>query len=435
LRIIFGLASSLRYLILRQAQEHEALGNPAVPDSRIAKNPLPKHLLSLSKISRLSMSMDARFLKISAIFLGVLLSANGETISAAVFRTPNFVVTADTQVIARQVGQTAEKYRKFLAVEWLGKAMPQWYSPCTVRVRVGQIGAGGATTFSFDRGHVFGWKMQVQGTLERILDSVIPHEVSHTIFASYFRRPLPRWADEGAATLVEHYSEKRVQQLRLKQIFNTPKRIPLRRLLSMKQYPTDMQQMLILYAEGYSLADFLVQKGGRTTYLRFLNDAHRNGWDAAIKRHYNIANVEALEKTWGNWFLAGSPDLKKPRSQQLAAASSRNITPGTIIRSQSPGPNAPQRISLPLTDANAEENTALVAPDPKRSARSHETAGWAGSSRDSVWNRKGAGRTTRTTSLPTAGRLKTLKEGWVPIIRHKRRDAVNFRDKMPRTSF
>ena len=44
-------------------------------------------------------------------------------------------------------------------------------------------GAGGATSFVFDRGEVFGWKMNIQGSRERILDSVLPHEVTHTIFA------------------------------------------------------------------------------------------------------------------------------------------------------------------------------------------------------------------------------------------------------------
>ncbi len=33
--------------------------------------------------------------------------------------------------------------------------------------------------------------MEVIGTPERILDSVLPHEVTHTILATYFGRPLP----------------------------------------------------------------------------------------------------------------------------------------------------------------------------------------------------------------------------------------------------
>ena len=53
--------------------------------------------------------------------------------------------------------------------------------------------------------------MHIQGSRERILDSVLPHEITHTIFATHFGRPLPRWADEGACTTVEHVSEKAKQ--------------------------------------------------------------------------------------------------------------------------------------------------------------------------------------------------------------------------------
>ena len=49
--------------------------------------------------------------------------------------------------------------------------------------------------------------MTVEGSLERILNSVLPHEVTHTIFAAKFGRPLPRWADEGGAVLSEDATE------------------------------------------------------------------------------------------------------------------------------------------------------------------------------------------------------------------------------------
>ena len=85
----------------------------------------------------------------------------------------NFTVTAPTPEIARQVGETAEIYRKQLAMEWLGYELPRWSAPCPVRVNVGQIGAGGQTTFSFfpnsqGSAEVCNWDMQIQGSLERI---------------------------------------------------------------------------------------------------------------------------------------------------------------------------------------------------------------------------------------------------------------------------
>src|SRR5262245_16850849 len=235
----------------------------------------------------------------------------------------NFVVTAPTPEIAKQVGEAAEIYRKELAIEWLGHELPRWSAPCPIKVKVGQLGAGGATTFSFfpnahGSAEVCNWDMNIQGSLERILDSVLPHEVSHTIFACHFRRPLPRWADEGAATLAEHESERRRQELTVTQVIKTSKRTPLKNLLNIKDYPRDMQDVLTLYAEGYSLADLLVREGGRARYLKFLADAHQRGWEQAIRTHYGYRGVDDLEKRWQDWVIAGSPEIELPKGQLLA---------------------------------------------------------------------------------------------------------------------
>ena len=151
----------------------------------------------------MSQSMEARTLR------AALLAASLVVSMGARFQTPNFIVETADPRLARQFAQTAEKQRRELAVAWLGKAMPDWSQPCVITVHVGpHLGAGGATSFVFDRGHVFGWRMNIQGSHQRILDSVLPHEITHMIFASHFRQPLPRWADEGGATSVEHTSER-----------------------------------------------------------------------------------------------------------------------------------------------------------------------------------------------------------------------------------
>jgi hypothetical protein len=319
--------------------------------------------------------MEARLIHLS-IALSIIFSMG------AVVRTPNFVVTAPTEEIATQAGQTAERYRSLLAKAWLDKELPNWSKPCKLKVKIGQIGAGGATTFQFHKGHVYGWNMTVQGTLERVLDSVIPHEVSHTIFASYFRRPLPRWADEGAATLIEHESEKSKQRHILKQVFNTSRRIPLNTLLKMKEYPTNRQDVYTLYAEGYSLSNFLVQARGKKRFLLFLETAHHKGWTFSLNKHYNLSNINVLEKRWNDWIIAGSPDLYPDKNIQLADASGsqnnrskriklsrkRNVT----VRSQNPDKKTRHKSSQ-SKKRRSSETGSLTAPTPlnrlKRSAK------------------------------------------------------------------
>ncbi|MEQ9409424.1 MAG: hypothetical protein RIK87_16930 [Fuerstiella sp.] len=334
--------------------------------------------------------MDAPILRFTLITLSLFIS------TGAGFQTPNFTVTAPTEEIASQVGTAAEEYRRDLAVFWLGQPLPNWSRPCKLRVRPGSLGAGGETKFQFVGGEVINWDMYVQGSLERILDSVLPHEVNHTIFACHFRRPLPRWADEGAATLFEHRSEQIKQLGLLNQVIDSDREfIPLPQLLSMKEYPKGYRPMLIMYAEGYALVDFLVQQGGREKYLKFLADGERVGWTRAIKENYHHAGVDSLQKNWKGWILAGMPKLKVPKGQMLASTepSPRLGVPrptilneyavGTTVRSQSPEADD-DRVSTGEQRIGAEArspNQAVARQPTERAAR--EAGGPVGRSRSS----------------------------------------------------
>lgn len=274
-----------------------------------------------------------------AFFRGILLigaiSSLGATVSlAATVRTPNFVVNAPTAEFAKQVGEAAEIYRRELATDWLGAPLPgNWEHPCPISVVVGAMGAGGKTTFNFQNGEVYGWKMEVKGSEQRILDSVLPHEINHTIFASHFRRPLPRWADEGAASLIEHESERnQLRQIHSRAI-NTRRKIALRNLLEIKQYPNDQQELLTLYAEGHSLADYLIQRSGKREYIRLMEVAYDRGWETALKTIYGYNGVDSLEREWDQWVVQGSPQT--PRGTQLAS-NDRSKPAQATIRGQSP---------------------------------------------------------------------------------------------------
>src|SRR5207245_11392653 len=137
---------------------------------------------------------------------------------------------------------------------WLGQEMPAWPEPCPVRVKITMNLPGGATSFAFDRGRVLGQHMDIEGPYERLLASVLPHEVTHTVFAQYFRCPVPRWADEGGAVLSEDEVERNRHDQMVRQILNQGRAFPLRRLFSLRDYPSDV---MCLYAQGYSVSNFL----------------------------------------------------------------------------------------------------------------------------------------------------------------------------------
>ncbi len=216
----------------------------------------------------------------------------------ASFQTPNFTVEAPTQQMAQQVAQYAEHYRKEKALQWIGQEMAQWGQPLPVQVTVTMGGAGGATSFVYDQGRILRQEMHIEGSYERLLNSVLPHEVTHTVFAYYYRQPMPRWADEGGAVLSEDDIERNRHDQLVRQIINTPgRKIPLRRLFNLKDYPGDV---MVLYAEGYSVSNFLVSQSNRQTFLAFVYHGMRSdyGWDKAVQTYYRLASVEKLEEAW-----------------------------------------------------------------------------------------------------------------------------------------
>ena len=225
---------------------------------------------------------------------------------AAGHRTANFVVEAPTADQARKIGDAAEQYRHTLAVEWTGSPLPRWSRPCPITAQVApNLGAGGATSFVFDKGEVFNWTMTIQGSEERILDSVLPQEITHTIFASHFRQPLPRWADEGACTTVEHPVERARQHRMLIEFLTTGRGIAFPDMFAMREYPADV---LPLYSLGYSLARYLIERGGRHKYVSFVNDGlARDDWGGALAKHYGVCDVAQLQHVWLDWVRQGCP--------------------------------------------------------------------------------------------------------------------------------
>lgn len=246
--------------------------------------------------------MDARFRPIAAGLVALIFA------SGAAYPTPNFVIHCNDPQLARELGDAAEKYRKELSQLWLGKTLPEWSRPCPITVHVGpNLGAGGATTFVFDRGEVYGWQMTIQGSRERLLDSVLPHEITHMILASHFRQPLPRWADEGAATTVEHISEREKHRRMLLEFLRTQRGISFRRMFAMEEYPRDIMP---LYAQGYTLAEFLIQQGGHQRFVKFLETGLQdNQWEAALAKWYNYQDLGQLQTSWVAWVAKGYPQL------------------------------------------------------------------------------------------------------------------------------
>ena len=219
-------------------------------------------------------------------------------LGGASHRSANFVVEAKTPEVARRVAEHAELCRSTIAQAWLGHELPNWRTPCPIRVRLTAGEAGGLTSFGFHQGRVSDQSMTVEGRLDRILASALPHEVTHTVFAAYFGGPMPRWADEGASLLSEDLVERNRHDRISIDLFARRGEMPLSRLFVVEDYPRDLMGF---YGQGYSISRFLIEMGGRPRFLEFVRDGMKGGWDNAARNHYQLANVRELDRAWRSW--------------------------------------------------------------------------------------------------------------------------------------
>ncbi len=237
-----------------------------------------------------------RFARLATLGLGAILPFLGG--ASASHRSTNFVVEAPTRETARRVAEHAEQCRATIARAWLGHEMSNWKTPCPIRVRLTMGEAGGLTSFGFHQGRVTDQSITVEGRLDRILASALPHEITHTIFAAFYGGPMPRWADEGASLLSEDLFERQRHDQISIDLFARRGELPLARLFVVENYPRDLMGF---YGQGYSISRFLIEMGGRPRFLQFVRDGIKDGWDVATRTHYQLANVRELDRAWRSW--------------------------------------------------------------------------------------------------------------------------------------
>ena len=290
----------------------------------------------------------------------------------------NFIVYANDRIMAAKVSQAAEGFRKSLAAQWLGRELPAWPQKCPIHVKI-DLHAGGETSFAFqmpggsNRGVPVDWDMKVFGSPERILDAVLPHEITHTIFATHFGRPLPRWADEGACTTVEHISERSKNHQMLLEFLTTSRGIPFNRMYTMKQYPSDI---LPLYAQGYSVAKYLIFQKGRRHFLNYIDrgmqydeqGAGIPGWNRATSEFYGFDDLSDLQLSWVAWVRDGS-------NQDAAAKLARNPEPKPALTIQQPQQTFTRNTPHPAAKASGQVQS-LLDTDTAKVAFSNQNDSW-----------------------------------------------------------
>ena len=331
----------------------------------------------------------------------------------------NFIVYANDRIMAAKVSQAAEGFRKSLAAQWLGRELPAWQQKCPIHVKI-DLHAGGETKFAFqmaggsNRGVPVDWEMNIFGSPERILDAVLPHEITHTIFATHFGRPLPRWADEGACTTVEHISERSKNHQMLLQFLTTSRGIPFNRMYTMKQYPSDI---LPLYAQGYSLAKYLIFQNGRRHFLNYIDrgmqyeeqGAGLLGWNRATSEFYGFDDLSDLQLSWVAWVRDGS-------NQEAAAKLARKSEPKLASTIQPPQQTFTRNTPEPAAAKTNDQVRSLLDTDTAKVAFSNQNDSWYASQMQIDATARAARRaqTTKTRKASAVDALRAPQKQTAP---------------------
>jgi hypothetical protein len=250
---------------------------------------------------------------------------------AAIAETENFVVSATSVEVADAVAEAAEETRASLAREWLGRDLECWSEKCVVSVDCERTRLGGDTTYSLIRGDVARWRIELRGPLDRILETLVPHEILHTVLASHFRDAVPRWADEGAAMSVEApHEQDRLWKLLGGALLQQPRR-SLAELFALDVYPEKSAELREFYVQGAAVTQFLLT-AGKTRFVEFIGAAKRDGWERAVQDCYGFQDIAALEAAWATWLKDDRAAIVLREGQMLSQAV-ENIAEMTLVGS------------------------------------------------------------------------------------------------------
>lgn len=150
------------------------------------------------------------------------------------------------------------------------------------------------------------------GSEEAVTQHLLAHEVAHLVMAGQFGDSMPIWANEAVAS---HYDNQRRHELREQKLRGFVELDSWPRLERLFAEPVRQQWQ---YAAAVSVADYLIDRGGREKFMQFVAEAAYDA-DSALQTHYDIASVAELQQRW----QAAVRENLGGASAQLASATSR----------------------------------------------------------------------------------------------------------------
>ncbi len=222
--------------------------------------------------------------------------------------TPNFQIFHNDEALARKVAAKAEATRLAAIRRWTGaEPRGKWTPVCDIYLYpTAEIFSAetqqppespGFSTAGLSGGRVTARIVKLRADATKILEAVLPHEVTHIVLADLFpSQQIPRWADEGMAVLSEPESE---QGLRANDLAGPLEKDVLFELdvLMTSDYPGGSHWALY-YAQSVSLTRYLVGLDSAPKFAAFVKKSQTAGLDVALEDAYGIKGTADLEARW-----------------------------------------------------------------------------------------------------------------------------------------
>jgi hypothetical protein len=207
-----------------------------------------------------------------------------------------------------RVGRVAEDTRLKLQKKWFGDDAIDWDGRCSIYLHSDRAKYTAKAGIPNALGHTrtFSWGKDIQSRSihlpaqqPKMLEDVLPHEVSHSVLAVRFQGKTPRWADEGMAMLAETPPAIAECVGRLKQYKKDHNLFALDILMQTDE--TDHFQSLEYYSQSASLVQFLTGLKGPQVFTGFLQTSIAKDYPSALKQHYEITGFSDLQKRWQDY--------------------------------------------------------------------------------------------------------------------------------------
>lgn len=211
---------------------------------------------------------------------------------------------------AQEVAEACERVRDHLMQTWIGATEHAAWTPrCELVLHPnlasyqqalgpGSERSNGCTSIKLDNGRVALRRVDLRADALSRLVATLPHELTHVVFADVFStRQIPRWADEGLATLAEATFQRETDPIGRDNFLFRDTIFNARQLLDAQIYPA-LEFRAAFYGQSASLVRFLVERKGHREFVRFMQSAMVEGYDVALHSVYGINGVSQLDRIW-----------------------------------------------------------------------------------------------------------------------------------------